>query len=416
MNASRTRNAIVWLLAAAACAQPQLRYVAVVTRHGVRSPTWAPARLNEFSASPWPDFGVAPGQLTAHGGVLMKILGAYYHERFAEDHLLSPERCSDAAKIFIWADTEQRTIETGRALAESILDGCGLKIHFREQGKDPLFSGFGEEDPRLASDAVRVRIAGDPKRLLTEHQAALDTLQFILDAGQAARQRLVPFSGDLGILVQAKGIELQGPLAAASSLSEDLLLEYAEGMQGSSLGWGRLTRDNLFQSLELHRVYSDLMRRTPYLARKRGSNLLAHVLASLEQAVSRTAVPGALGPPSTSLLILAGHDTNLSNLSGMLGLSWTLPGYQPDETPPGGALLFSLWEDSTKRRFFVRTEYLAASLEQMRDTAVLTNAAPPLRYPVAIPGCEGSDRCSWEAFQKIAGGAIDPGSVDFRLR
>jgi 4-phytase/acid phosphatase len=40
--------------------------------------------------------------------------------------------------------------------------------------------------------------------------------------------------------------------------------------------------------------------------------------------------------------MLCGHDTNLSNLSGMLGLSLKLPGYQPDDTPPGGALVFSL--------------------------------------------------------------------------
>src|SRR5450755_634837 len=50
-------------------------------------------------------------------------------------------------------------------------------------------------------------------------------------------------------------------------------------------------------------------------------------------------VPGALGRPGDALLILVGHDTNLSNLSGMLHLSWHLPGYQPDDTPPGGALI-----------------------------------------------------------------------------
>lgn len=73
--------------------------------------------------------------------------------------------------------------------------------------------------------------------------------------------------------------------------SEDLLLEYANGMEGSSLGWGRLTRENLDRVLEIHAVYSDLMRRTPYLARARGSNLLADVLQSLEQAETGKPVP-----------------------------------------------------------------------------------------------------------------------------
>ena len=406
----------VAVLAAAGslCAQPQLRYVAVVTRHGVRSPTWDLERLREYSASPWPDFGAAPGDLTPHGRQLVTLVGAYYRERLAQDRLLHPEGCADANKVFIWADTDQRTLETGRALAESILKGCDVEIHSRSGGKDPVFSGAGEVDPKQARDAVRARLGDDPQRLLAEHRAALDALQFILDGGQPARRQLVPFSGAIGIGVQGRGIELQGPFAIASTLSENLLLEYADGMSGTTLGWGRLTRANLFQALELHRVYADLMRRTPYLARTRGSNLLAHLLASLEQAVSGAAVPGAIGPPGTALLILAGHDTNLSNLSGMLDLSWRLPGYQPDETPPGGALLFSLWEDAVKRQFFVRTEYLAASLDQMHDSVALTEAAPPLSYQVSIPGCDVRFGCSWEAFKKIVDRAVDLSSVDFQ--
>src|SRR5262249_25186989 len=143
--------------------------------------------------------------------------------------------------------------------------------------------------------------------------------------------------------------------------------------------WGRLTKENLFQSLALRRLYADWTRRAPYLARARSSNLLAHLVASLDQAASGKAVNGAIGSPDTSLLVLGGHDTNLSNLSGMLDLSWNLPGYQPDETPPGGAVIFSLWQGSTESKLMLKIEYVAASLDQMH------NAEPHRPFPDRFP-------------------------------
>jgi 4-phytase/acid phosphatase len=181
-------------------------------------------------------------------------------------------------------------------------------------------------------------------------------------------------------------------------------------MQGKDLGWGRLDVDILFRVLELHAAFADLTRRTPYLARARGSNLLDHVLLSMEQAATGKAVPGALGPPGAAILILVGHDTNLSNLSGMLGLSWHLPGYQPDDTPPGSALIFSLWQQPGTAQYFVRTQYLAQTLQQMRSATPLTMTAPPAEEDVAVAGGElatGSIGCSWETFAKTLRRAID---------
>jgi 4-phytase/acid phosphatase len=354
----------------------------------VRSPLWETARLNQYSIQPWPDWDVPPGDLTPHGRKLIAILGAYYREWLANEHLLNFTGCGDQRRIYIWADTDQRTLETGRAFAESILPGCGLPVNSRPTStKDPIFAGLQSADPRLASQAVRERLGANPQEFLADHHSALDTLQFILDGRRATLKKLIASPAEIQVAVQDKTIELQGPFAAASTLSENFLLEYANGMRGADLGWGRLTKDNLLQVLELHRVYADLMRRTPYVARTRGSNLMAHILASMEQAASEEAVQGALGPTKTALLILSGHDTNQSNVAGMLQLSWTLPSYQADETPPGGALIFSLWRNSDGGEFFVQAEYLAPSLDQMRNADVLNMVNPPLRRPVSISGC-----------------------------
>jgi len=382
-----------------------LKYVVIVSRHGVRSPTWDNARLNAYSAEPWPEWDVPPGNLTPHGRALIRLMGSYYGDWLAAEHLFHREGCQDARRIYVRADKDQRTIETGRAFAESLLPGCGIEVHSQPApGSDPLFSGVGTPDPERMLAAVRRRLGPDPQVLLAEHREAFEALRSILK-GKAEDPTAI------GVALKGKTVELTGPFATGSTFSENLLLEYTNGLKGASLGWGRLTRENLNRALEIHTVYADLMRRTPYLARARGSNLLAHVLLSLEQAESGKSTAGALGRPGDVLLVLAGHDTNLSNLSGMLGLSWKLPGYQPDDTPPGGALIFSLWRDSVTGQFSVKLRYLAQTLDQMRDASPLSIAAPPASQDVSIPGCEdaqGVGGCLWKTARLVIQRAIDP--------
>jgi 4-phytase/acid phosphatase len=405
-------SALLLLAALPVAAAPaQLKYVVIVTRHGVRSPTWDQARLNQFSAEPWPEWGVAPGDLTSHGHELMKLMGAYYREWLANESLLAPRGCSDASRIYIWADTSERTIETGHALAESLSPGCAVAVHSQLTGKsDPLFAGVGVPDLGEERRAVGDRIGSSAAKLTADHKQAFDALNFILSGYGSAPSGLLNTSTQVSVSAKGKSADLDGPFSTASSLSEDLLLEYANGMQGRDLGWGRLTSDNLLEVLELHQVYTDLTRRTLYIARTKGSNLLNHVLDSIEQAASGKSVVGAIGDPNDRVLILSGHDTNLSNISGMLGLSWKLPGYQQDDTPPGGALIFSLWQDPATGEFSVRTEYVAQTLNQMRNSTPLSRAAPPAKQDVAIPSCAvpTSGGCSLETFKTALHKAIDP--------
>ena len=96
-------------------------------------------------------------------------------------------------------------------------------------------------------------------------------------------------------------------------------------------------------------------------------------------------MPGTLGHHRDApLLVLAGHDTNLLNLSGLLGLGWK--SYQPD-APSGrradlliNALIFSifpLWRVPSGGGDFLRLRYIAQTLDQMRDKGPVTLAAPP---------------------------------------
>ncbi|HWB82944.1 MAG TPA: histidine-type phosphatase [Bryobacteraceae bacterium] len=403
-----------WPVSAAGGSHAELKYALIVSRHGVRSPTWDAARLNEYSAQPWPEWGVAPGEITARGRAGVKLMGAYYRDSFSKAGLLHTDGCRDVARIYIRADSGQRTRETGRAFAGSLLPGCQIPVATQQSGKDPLFSGVGKPDPELAAKAVRERL-GPAAAVLAKYQPEFDALTWILTGGKSAHRTVMSAAPDEGGDSGAAGIPR--PLATASTLSEVFLLEYAEGLPPSALGWGRLTKEKLLQILELHTAYADVARRTPYLARARGSNLLAHILASLEQAMSGKPVTGALGQPDDALAILAGHDTNLSNLSGMLDLSWRIPGHAPDDTPPESALIFSLWRDGAEGNWFVKLEFVTPSLDQMRHLDPLTLASPPARVPVTVPSCTAprpDGGCTWPSFRAAMQKAIDPKFTDMR--
>ncbi len=387
----------------------------IVTRHGVRSPTGNAARLNQYSAQPWPEWGVPPGYLTAPGRALMTIMGAYYREWLSSAGLLASQGCADQARIYIHADTDQRTLETGRAVAESLLPGCPPAVHSEPEGKrdalfNPIEAGVVHPDWEVAAQAVRERLGEHPERFLELHRDAFEKLQFVLAGPGGGAEKPLAFPKEITVTNTGRSVRLNEELSAAATLGENLLLEYTNGMPGQELGWGRLDAETLRRVLELHVAQSDLLRRTPYLARARGSNLLEHVLRSMEQAATGQAVAGALGGPGAKVLIVVGHDTNVANLGGMLALAWHLPGDQPNDTPPGGALVFSLWRQPDTARAFVRTEYLAQTLEQMRAATPLSLAAPPAREELTVAGCDAAAAgggCAWGTFVKALQAAID---------
>ena len=195
-------------------------------------------------------------------------------------------------------------------LAETLLPGCAVAVHSEPEGsRDPLFdpieAGIAKPDWEIAAKAVRERLGDHPDTSWICIEPRSRHFEYVL-AGGGAPKKLIEPPEEISVSVTGKGVQLNEPLSVASTLSENLLLEYTDGMQGKDLGWGRLDADNLFRILELHAAYADLTRRTLYLARARGSNLLDHVLLSMEQAATGKAVPGALGPPGAAVLILVG--------------------------------------------------------------------------------------------------------------
>jgi 4-phytase/acid phosphatase len=393
----------------------ELKFVVVVSRHGVRSPTGKPGQLEPYSREPWPKWSVPPGYLTEHGAHLMTLFGAYDREQWAAQGLIAPSGCVDASHIEIIADSDQRTRETGKAIAAGLAPGCALDVSARAEGTpDPLFHSLeakvGHPDKLLATAAVSGRIGGNPDGIKEAYRPQLQALEEVLHSckpgaacasdSKVAPQSLFDIPSSIGPGKSDHLVELHTPLSVASTMSENLLLEYTEGMDAANVGWGHVDAEKLRELLQLHTASEDIGGRTSYIARVQSSNLLTHMIQSMEQEASGHAVTGALTRPGDRVLILVGHDTNLANIGGALGLSWLIDGRR-DDTPPGGALVFELWKSRDTKEYSVRTFFVAQTLDQMRNATPLSLKNPPERVPVFVPGCGQADgACTWSGFQQ----------------
>jgi 4-phytase/acid phosphatase len=389
--------------------QDKLRFTLVLSRHGVRPPLTAASVLGLHSSSAWPEWEVPLGYLTPHGASAIRQMGAYMRLDLARKGLFPAIGCPGNSDIYLYADTQQRTILSTRNTFAALEPGCNLPpVHTIVTASgvdDPVFSPIPGTFPPPSEEAV----AADRQAALGNNPAAFFSL-----AGNPELKELAAILVPDHAHSAAKPIlNDPRPLAAASPLIEDFLLEYTDGKPMAEVGWGRVDEPTLRRLMPLYVKGFGLVTRPSLTARTRSSNLVAHILDTLEQAAQTQPagpVRGAFGPVGTRMVYLGGHDSDLSRIGGLFNLHWTVEGVT-DDTPPDSQIVFELWQNAKSKQYTVRLFYRAQTFDQLRSSQALTLVRPPAKVDLTPPGCHASQPCPFTAFDHAARALLDPAYI-----
>ncbi len=340
----------------------QLRFTLILSRHGVRPPL-TPATA--YSAQPWPEWEVPLGHLTPHGAEALRQMGTYLRQDLADRGLFSASGCPVQTAIYLYSDTDERNISSSRATFRAFAPGCGpFPIHTVDPRiPDPLFRTTGLFPPPAdGTYARRAALRAEPQTVFSpESHAQLKLLSHILAPEPAhPAEKSIFGPSDKPPVDSTDIIAASRPRSIASEIVEDLLLEYLDDKPLAQVGWGRVDESTLRKLLPIRIATFNLEKRTPFFARMASSNMLDHILQTLDQAASKVVIPGALGSPDTRLVYISGHDNDLAGIGGLLGLHWTADG-NTDGTPPDSQIAFELWQRPGSRwpaRSFVPSEEL----------------------------------------------------------
>jgi 4-phytase/acid phosphatase len=411
-----------------------LKQIIIFGRHSVRSSTVPPSTLAQFSVNTYPAFvGVPTGYLTPHGQEAERLLGSYFRDYLLHEGLLTGSAPIDLSRSYFRANSIQRSNVTAAKFGEGLIPGATIPVHSYSIA-DPNTGVPAVPDPVFDPIAANV-VTADPRRAVTEDQGVFGSGAAIASAysGElslihsvlyppgtqptpgATRGSVDPTSQLITLtaytpITNAGGSINTGGLNSTNAAADPFVMQYADGFPLNDVAWGRLSLDTLSQLTRLGTLQINIEMRQPYVNQVQSSNAASHILRSMIQAVSRSNLRGAFGDHKSRVLVIISSDYYVAGLAGLLGLHWTLPGYQPDFCAPGGALVFELRQSKRSKEYLVRAFYTAQTFDQLRNLTPLTLEEPPAFMQLTIPGGSNSATdldVKFATFKKLLSEAIN---------
>ncbi|MBL8628472.1 MAG: histidine-type phosphatase, partial [Rhodospirillaceae bacterium] len=378
----------------------KLERVVMVMRHGIRAPLKSQIMPEGVAAQDWAPWTTPIGNLTPRGAQAIGLMAQYDREYWARQGLLAEDTCPPPNAVFVWSNAQTRTIETGKAWVKGGFPLCAIgNKHFPEGTNDPMFEPFDAKTNIDAAKAVEAGLAysGGLEQTRTTYRTELTKLGQITgccsvkvcaDANLPPNCSLADLPGDFVAGPPGDRPKVSGVFDYTSTAAQTLLLQYLEGMPLKDVGWGRATPADLELIIGLHTMKANLYQRGFYIAQYGASLMARRMLQVLEEA------------NAPQVIVFVGHDSNINDLSGLLGFHFKAKSYAKDVPVPGGAFGLELLSDANGQKF-VRGFYRAQTMNQMRNLEVLSELNPPYREVLSIEGCSTNDDptlCRLETF------------------
>ncbi|MFZ3045476.1 MAG: histidine-type phosphatase, partial [Desulfatirhabdiaceae bacterium] len=329
------------------------------------------------------------------------------------------------------ANSIQRSNITAAKFGAGLIPGATIPVHSYK-----IADGSTRAEPDPVFDPILANVATvDPVRAVTEVQGIFGSGTEIASAysGELSLIRSVlyppgtqPTPGapqgsvdptSLPITLTAStstlytgGVINIGGLNLTNSAIDPFVMQYADNFSPQDVAWGRFSLDALSQHTRIFNLIFNIEMLTPYLNQVQSSNAASHVLRTMKQAVFAHKMPGAFGDPESRTIVIISSDAYVVGMAGLLKMHWTLPGYQPDFCPPGGALVFELRQSKSSQEYLVRAFFTAQTFDQLRNLTPLTLENPPAKMQLLIPGGSVSATdldVNFNTFQNILKEAID---------
>lgn len=264
--------------------------------------------FGNYSAQPWPAFGVPDMHCLERGVRLAEASGAWFKR-----HADLPE------PLHVIADDCQRDRQTGQAFLKGF--GVGVDNTTFVVDTNP-FSAAVSSDCPLPSAAEQAAAVQEQMELrpMPEPDFAhmVAKLYQVLGAGAAGDWTAKPCRAD------AASGDLVGGCQAASEFTERFIMQWGGGFE---LGWGRVPTLEVPELLALHAWYRMVSSSVPKLVAKTQASIFHRVLGELEA-----------GKPGTT--VFAGHDSQLNAMIAGLDMTWDPSPFPVNATLPSSALRF----------------------------------------------------------------------------